>query len=159
MAFIGTVINQSPTIVGKLASAISGDASFLAVAYDSNGKIVVAGASDVPVGFIIPGHTENLAADEEVTIQIKDIGLAKAGAAIALGAEIATAANGKVVTATAGKFIIGFALKAAANDNDVISIQISKAGYKPTASVTLVQADWNQTDAEAVDFIKNKPVI
>ena len=97
MAYIGTTINQSPTIAGKLAAAITGDASFLAVKFDSSGAIAVAGASDVPVGFIIPGHAPDLKAGDEVTIQIKDIGLALAGAAITAGSALAADANGKVI--------------------------------------------------------------
>ncbi|MEA4922161.1 MAG: capsid cement protein [Eubacteriaceae bacterium] len=131
MAYIGTTINQSPTIAGTLGADIAGDCSFLAVKCDANGAFVLATAGDAAIGVITPGHASDLKTGAEVTVQVKDIGLAKAGAAIAKGAAVATNADGKFVTAVATNFIVGFAMNAAEAANDVFMIQITKSGYKP----------------------------
>lgn len=65
---------------------------------------------------------------------MKDIGKWVAGEAIAVGDELATDAAGKAVKATDGAFIVGIALSAAAKAGTVISVQLTKSGYKPKAS-------------------------
>ena len=128
----GTTINDSATIVGAASAAINGG-EFLAAKF-SSGKIATCGtAGEHVLGIIIPGQ-DSIAADADVAVQIKDIGRWKAGAAVAVGAELATDANGKAVTATAGSFIFAIALKAATAANQIIQVQIVKAGYKPSAS-------------------------
>ena len=65
---------------------------------------------------------------------MKDIGKWVAGEAIAVGDELATDATGKAVKATDGAFIVGIALSAAAKAGTVVSVQLTKSGYKPKAS-------------------------
>lgn len=131
--YIGTTINDSPVIVGKAAAKLS-DAEFLAVKFDTNGKIAKASTAGENVLGLLPAEQGNIAAGDDVTVQIKECGLWKAGAAVAAGAELATDANGKCVTATAGKFIAAIALEAATAADEIIKVQIVKAGYKPAAS-------------------------
>nr|DAL46662.1 MAG TPA_asm: capsid fiber protein [Caudoviricetes sp.] len=129
MAYIGSTINNSPTIAGTLADAIKGEAAFLAVKFDDAGNIALAGKGEAAVGVIVPGNVEDPAAGDEVTIQIKDIGVAKAGGKISAGAAVAVSADGKLGAAATGDFIVGFALSGADGDGKTFQIQITKSGY------------------------------
>lgn len=128
MSYIGTSINNSPTITGKAAAAIA-DGAFLAAAFNADGTIEVAKADAGALGIFIP-ETDGIAAGEDVTIQVKDIGLWKTGAAVKAGAELMADASGKAITATTGKFILAFALEEATAADQVIRVQVCKAGYK-----------------------------
>ena len=128
MSYIGTTINPSPTITGKAAAAIAAGA-FLAAAFNADGAIEVAKADAVALGIFI-AETDNIAAGADVTVQVKDIGLWKTGAAVKAGAELMSDATGKAVTATAGKFILAVAMEPATAADQVIQVQICKAGYK-----------------------------
>lgn len=55
-----------------------------------------------------------------------------AGAAVLAGAAVASDANGEAVTATAGEYIVGRALTAAANANEIISVWITMPGIVET---------------------------
>lgn len=124
--YIGTSINESPVIAAKAAAAIEGGA-MLAVTMGANG-VSVAGAGEAAVGLLI-AETDNVAAGDDVTVQVKDIGLWKIGAAVTAGTLLASDANGKAVEATAGSFILAQALEAATAADQVIHVQIIKAGY------------------------------
>lgn len=125
---LGTAINSSPTIVMPAKAAIT-NPRYLALAVDA-GKVKLPAAGDPVIGIAI-GENDTVAADEMVDIQIKDIGKWIASGAIAVGAEVATDANGKAATAASGDFIVGFALTAASAAGDIIQVQITKSGYKP----------------------------
>lgn len=124
--YIGTSINESPVITGKASAAIPA-AAMLAAAMDADG-VTVAGDGAPAVGLII-AETDDVAAGDDVTIQVKDIGLWKVGAAVAPGALLASDANGKAITAAAGKFIVAQALEAATAADQIIHVQVIKAGY------------------------------
>ncbi|MEG1562143.1 MAG: DUF2190 family protein [Bacteroides sp.] len=128
MSYNGTSINNSATITGKASVAIK-DGAFLAVTLSASG-VTLATAGSPAVGFLVP-ITDAVKVGDDVDVQVKDIGLARAGATVAAGALLASDANGKVITATANAFIIGMALEPATAANQIISIQICKAGYKP----------------------------
>ena len=128
MSVLGTAINPSPTIVMPAKAAIT-NPRYLALAVDA-GKVKLPAAGDPVIGIAI-GENDTVAADEMVDIQIKDIGKWIASGAIAVGAEVATDANGKAATAASGDFIVGFALTAASAAGDIIQVQITKSGYKP----------------------------
>lgn len=129
MSVLGTAINPSPTIVMPAKAAIT-NPRYLALAVDT-GKVKLPAAAGDPVIGIAIGENDTVAADEMVDIQIKDIGKWIASGAIAVGAEVATDANGKAATAASGDFIVGFALTAASAAGDIIQVQITKSGYKP----------------------------
>ena len=132
MNYYGTTINDSATIAGECAAALSGK-EYLAAKFDANGKIVVCStAGEVALG-LLGAEEGTKAAGDTIAVQIKEIGLWKAGAAVAAGAAVMTDANGKAVTATAGKFILGYALKAATAAGQVIPVQIIKAGFVPAS--------------------------
>jgi hypothetical protein len=135
MAYMNAAINDSPTIVDKAAGSMTNPA-MLAAVY-SGGKLAIASAAGaVVVGIVLPDAPDTVSADDDLTVAIKDIVLWKTGDAIAKGAELATANNGKAVTATSGAFIVGFALDAASAADQVIRVQITKAGYKSGGSVS-----------------------
>ncbi len=127
--YFGTQINESPVIAEVAASALTKPGT-LAAEYDSNGKVKVAAGTAVPIGIFIITNGDAVAAGDEVDIQVKDMGLWTAGAAVAKGAELMANASGKAVTATTGKYVLAVALENADADGDVIKIQIVKAGYK-----------------------------
>jgi hypothetical protein len=132
--FISTGINDSPVITGKATTAIN-DGAFLATKFDANGGVVLAGAGDNALGLLIATTPEKVAAGEDVTVQIKDIGLWKTGGAVAAGAELTPDANGAAVTAEEGAFILAIALESAAAEGAVIKAQVIKAGYKAGGEV------------------------
>jgi len=128
--YISTSINDSPVITGKATAAIENGA-FLAAKFDANGGIVLAGAGENALGLLIATTPKNVAAGEDVTVQIKDIGLWKTGGAVAAGAELTSDANGAAVTATTGNYVTAIALEAATDANQIIKVQIVKSGKVP----------------------------
>lgn len=131
---IGTSINESAVISAKAGAAISNGA-MLAAAMGSTGTVAPVGTAGAEaVGVIIPETDAAVAAGDDVTVQVKDIGLWIVGAAVNAGAMLMSDANGKAVTATAGKFILAQALESATAANQVIHVQIIKAGYVNPAS-------------------------
>ena len=129
--YLSTGINDSSTIVRKATGAIANGA-FKAVKFDANGGIVTGGvAGEKTIGLLIATTPEAVAAGEDVTIQIKDIGLWEAGAAIKAGDELTTSATGTAAVAAAGNYVLAVALEAAAAPGAVIKIQIVKSGKVP----------------------------
>lgn len=126
---LGTAINTSPTVVFEAGATLT-DARYIAVTI-SDGKLVLPEAGAHVLGIAIGETDETVAAGEDIDVQIKDIGKWRAGAAIAVGAELATDATGKAVTAAEGDFIVGVALTSAAASGALIQVQITKSGYKP----------------------------
>ena len=131
--YIGTSINESPVIAAQAGQAITNGA-LLAVAMDADGVKVVSTAGGVAVGLLIP-ETDNVAAGDTVTVQVKDMGLWKVGAAVT--ADLLTPdATGKATKAAAGNFILAQALEAATAADQVIHVQIIKAGFASAGSNT-----------------------
>lgn len=125
MVYTSNMINTSATIVGKAASAIT-DPRGKAIKFDSNGKLVLAStAGEAFMGVGIVTNDEAIAAGQDIDVQVKDMGLGLAGGAISAGDALATDANGKLVTATAGDFAVGFAL-ADATSGSYVRLQIAK---------------------------------
>lgn len=122
----GTGINNSPTIVAKASADIT-EGAFLAAVLTKDG-VDKATAGAVAIGIMIP-ETESPKTGEDVHIQVKDIGLAKVGAAVDAGDLLASDADGKLVKATAGDFALAVALETATVADQVIPVQICKAGY------------------------------
>lgn len=134
--FLTASINNSPTLAIKAGAEIA-DVRFKAVKLDADGNVVLASvAGEAFLGIAIPttGNAEGkVAKGDIVDIQIKDIGAAVAGGAFEAGKPLTTDANGKLVAAASGNFIIGYALKAAKADGDIIPVQVAK-GYYPTGA-------------------------
>ena len=130
--YFGTTINDSPTVVLPANAAITGAQCKAAVV--TSGKVKVADTAGVEVLGLIPlSEDENITSGADVTVQIKDIGLWEAGEAIAIGDALMTSSAGKAMKATAGKYIVGYALTAAAAAGTRISVQVTKSGYVPAS--------------------------
>ena len=112
--YMTSQINNSATIAEMTGAAIA-DVRGKFVKYNNDGNIVLASvAGEMVIGVGIITNSENLAVGDNVDVQVKDIGLAKAGAAIKKGVEIAVDANGTAVEATEGDFVIGVSIESAA---------------------------------------------
>lgn len=132
--FNGAQFNQSITIVEKAGTNIE-DCRNRAMVYDDGGKVILAedgtkpfvGIALIEAGFNDISGRESGKVDEnqDVDIQIKDIGYLLAGAEIAKGAEVTAGAGGFATPAAAGDYVIGIALDAA-EENDYCRIQIAK---------------------------------
>lgn len=130
--YFGTSINDSPTIVLSAKEKIEG-VQGIALAI-SDGQLTKPTAGANVIGLALFTNDETVAAGDDITVQVKDIGKWIAGEAVVVGDELTTDANGKAVKATDDNFVTAIALSKATAAGDVISVQIVKAGYKPSAS-------------------------
>ena len=125
--YLGTTINESPTIVvtaGADIKAAQGKAVML-----TKGK-----ATTPTAGGIIPlSEDEEIKNGSDFTVQVKDIGAWVASEKIEVGDELTTDANGCAAKVQNGNFITAIALTAAEKAGTIIRVQLIKAGYKPTA--------------------------
>lgn len=112
MNYMATSINQSPVIVDKAGAALA-DVRGRAVKFDSNGDIVLATAAGKALGVGIMTNETNIEKGADVHVQIKDIGLVYAGAAITKGAELEVGADGAFTPVSGGE-PVAIALEAAA---------------------------------------------
>jgi hypothetical protein len=126
--YFGTSINDSATIVLPAKDKIE-NAQGIALAID-DGQLVKPTAGANVIGLSLFTNDDEIAAGDDVTVQIKDIGKWIAGGEIAIGDELTTDADSKAVKATAGNFITAVALTKATAAGDVVQVQIIKAGYK-----------------------------
>lgn len=133
-SYINAAINNSPVITAPAAADLApvGGLAGLAVKFDGNGNFVLAGDGDAAVGILLSSTEDTVAAGDDLTAQVKDIGLMMAGATIVPGNEIAVGAAATAVVAAATKNILGYALTGA-SAGQAFQIQITKSGYKPAA--------------------------
>lgn len=130
MNYLGASINTS-SVIAETAGAELGNGAFCAVKYDENGAVVLCDTEgELVAGILLPETTQKISSGEDVTIQIKDIGYCKAGAEIKKGQEVMTDVQGRVIPATSGKFVIGYAMTSATAENEIIEVDIRKCGYK-----------------------------
>lgn len=124
---------ETTTVTGKAATRIA-DVRGKAVLYDDTGAIVIASDPTKPilgVALITAGVTNAISgngavnAGEDIDIQIAATGYASAGAEIKAGDALTTNANGDLVPAAAGNFVVATALQPAA-EGSVAYIQITK---------------------------------
>lgn len=128
MEYIGTSVNESATVVCPADAAITG-ARGIALALDEGGVVKLPEAGANVLGITVFETEENVAAGDDVDVQIKCIGKWMTAAAVKAGDELATDATGKAVPAESGDFVVGMALKDA-ESGSYVSVQISKSGYK-----------------------------
>ena len=129
MSYFGASLNQSSVLAEKAGEDITNGA-FLVVKYNEEGKIIINDtAGGIPAGVLLP-ETPDVKKDDDVTIQIKDIGYVKAGGTVKKGAEVTADNKGCIVSAASGDFILGFALDSAEAEGEIIKIDIRKCGYK-----------------------------
>lgn len=130
--YIGTSINESPTIVLPAGDNLE-NARGIALAIKDEAVVKPEAGAHV-IGLSLIETDETVEKGRDVDIQIKDIGKWIAGEEIAAGAELAADAEGRAVAAKAGDFIVGVALSNAAEAGTWIKAQIIKAGYKPATA-------------------------
>ena len=148
MTYLATSINESPVITDKAGVAIE-DVRGKAVKFDAEGNIALATAGDVILGVGIMTNDKEIAPGEDVDIQIKDIGLVRAGATIAKGAELSADAEGKFVPAEDGGFVGAIALQAAATAD--VYIKARFVAYKKGAAGPQVDSAEYENLAAAVE--------
>lgn len=93
---------------------------FFAVKLDANGDVVLSGDGDLSLGILQNAPILG----EACEIEMDGISKTVAGAAVAIGAEVAANAAGKLITAVAGKRVVAVALQAAAGDLSVFSTKV-----------------------------------
>lgn len=130
----GVQINPSATIIEKAGADIA-DCRNRIMKYDENGNVVLATAgADIPVGIAIieAGYNDisgvesgKVLKNEEIDIQIKDMGVVLAGATIKKGQEVTAGADGLAVAAAPSNYVLGVALENA-EANEYVRIQITK---------------------------------
>lgn len=113
MTYLATSINESPVISEKAGAEIA-DVRGKGVKFDENGNVILCStAGEAILGVGIMTNDEAHKAGDDVDIQIKDIGLVKAGGEIKKGAELAVDATGTFVAAAEGNHVAAIALEAA----------------------------------------------
>jgi len=93
------------------------NAQFLAVALNSNGKVVKAKSDTLPIGILQDKPKEGQAAN------VRMLGISKvvAGGAIAIGDVLTADDDGRLIAASTGYYPIGIALEAAAQAGQVVT--------------------------------------
>lgn len=130
VTFIGSTINESATVTFKAKAELKGNQGLALALNEGKLELPAAGANVLGLSLFT---NDDAKAGDSLTVQVKDIGKWIAGGAVAAGDELAVDAAGKAVKAAEGQFIVGIALSAAAAGT-VISVQLTKSGYKPSAS-------------------------
>lgn len=131
MIYLATSINESPVIAQQAGAAIA-DVRGKGVKFSSGDVVLCSTAGEAVLGVGIMTNDENIAVGGPVDIQIKDIGLVRAGGTIAKGDELAVDATGCFRKATDGQDVFAIALGAGAKD-EYISAMIVRY-KKPAAS-------------------------
>jgi len=112
------------TVTGVAGADLS-SSQFLVVKQNSSAQIVLAGASDTTqVGVL----QDKPASGKAGCVAVSGLTKAVAGAAVTAGVAVTSDASGKVIAATTGKKIIGYAWTAAAGANEIISVLLLPAG-------------------------------
>lgn len=120
-------INSSPTTsvkAGEVFESIGGK-----VIQMKDGKAVLPTAGEMVAGIALLTQDEKILVDDDITIQIKDIGYWIAGGDIAVGDCLTSDAEGYCLKATTGQYIFARALSEATTKEDIVKVQIIHAGY------------------------------
>jgi hypothetical protein len=136
---------QNGTDITLVAGADLSAKQFYAVKVNSSGQAVTAGAGEAAIGIV----QNDPASGQAGAIRVAGVSKAVAGGNVTAGAQVAANADGKIVTATAGRTntndagsttdaligsnVIGVALSGGA-DGEVISILVTLAGAVPTTA-------------------------
>ena len=139
--YIAHPVIETSTISGKAASKIN-DVRGKAVVFDSAGAIALASDPSAPIlgiALMTSGVTNAASgngavqAGEDIDIQIADTGYASAGAAIKAGDALTTDANGDLVPASSGDYVVATALNFSAK-GAAVYVQITKYAIPAAAS-------------------------
>lgn len=156
MVYLATSINQTPVITDKAGATIE-DVRGRAVKFDAEGNIVLCAAGETALGVGIMTNAKGIAPGEDVDIQIKAIGLVRAGDAIEKGAELTSGADGNFVVAGTGDFVRAIALEAAASAD--VYIKALLVEYKKGAPTVVVVVTTEDELVKALETAENGSVI
>ena len=92
---------------------------FYLVVVDGNGQVAVAGDGADAIGVL---YDKPSAQGNAAQVRIGEVVQVAAGAAVSIGANVASDATGRAVTATTGEQIVGKALTAASAAGQLISV-------------------------------------
>lgn len=109
-------LTEKPLLIETLPGAATAKSRFLFVGFD--GAVPAAGAKALGV------ENVEAAAGESRSIMTHGIAIVRAGAAVAVGAEVEGDASGRAITATTGK-VNGYAMTAAAAAADLIRVKLA----------------------------------
>lgn len=130
MNYMGASINTT-SVLNEQAGQVISNGAFHLVKYGDNGHVVMCSTEgELAAGVLLPETTKETEIGEDVTIQIKDIGLCLSGAEVKKGSELMTDTQGRCIPATSGNFVVGYAVTSAAKAGEIIEIDIRKCGYK-----------------------------
>lgn len=130
MNYFGTVINPSPTLAEKAGADIL-NGQLLALKYNDLGEVVLCDTEGEAIaGILMPDCANSIKKGDDVSIQIKDIGMGKSGAGIKKGDALMVDTSARLVPATSGKFIVGYSLSTVTEADEFISVDIRKCGYR-----------------------------
>jgi len=120
--------NVSHTVPGIAAGADLTGSQNRFVSIDSTGRAVLTGAGARVDGVV--GNKPNTGEPVSM-IGYGSVAKVEASAAIALGASVASAANGQAVTATLNAFIAGVCVSAAGAAGELCSVYLASHGQSP----------------------------
>lgn len=117
--FVGAMTDAKPSTVDLTGKEFC-------FAREVAGGFALCGAGQQPVGVISEGKNVGYSSSVKTGNQLK----VACGAAVAIGAEVASDANGKAVAAVAGNYVYGRAKKATTAANQMLEIQVTNEGIK-----------------------------
>ena len=126
-AFLNAFINESATITENAAVDIPAPAH-KAVAFDADGKIVLAETGETAIGLILSPSLDPIFAGERVEILIKYIGLLETSEELLKGDPVTITAGGLGKKAADGDFIFGWAFTHSM-PGECVQVQITKTGF------------------------------
>lgn len=121
-----TGINTSATVTFP-AGADMADIGATAVTLSEEGLSKPDAGAEV-LGIVLVSEDESYKKGDDITVQVKDIGIWKAGAELPAGALLASDAEGLCQEASSGQWVLARALTAASAKGDLIRVQIIHAG-------------------------------
>lgn len=116
---------QGRDAITRIAGANLSTHQYKALALNGNGEVILPGTA----GMKIIGVLQNKPASGKPASVMRD-GISKmvAGAAVNLGAAVTTDTSGRVVTASTGNAILGYALLASTAADQLISVALGTDG-------------------------------
>lgn len=115
-------INSSPTIA-IVAGADMTQPGGKAVKFSDGAVVLCSTAGERPIGIVTIDNDVEVKTNDIISVQVKDIGVALMGGAVAAGDELAVGANGAFVKAAADQYVAAVAL-ASCSSGEFGTVQI-----------------------------------
>ncbi len=117
--------NRGSNLPGIVAGVDFSQAQHRFIDIDAAGKAVLAGAG----GRVVAALENNPALDVPASLMTSgSVAKVQASAAVALGADVASDADGKAITAVSGDFVVGTCVEAAGAPNELCSVELALRG-------------------------------